>query len=212
MSIRIAIADDHEVVINGIRTMLADYPRVEITGSWENGETLIKGLEAQTPDVLLLDIQLPDKTGDKLAPLILKKYPTIRILTLTNFDSTFYARNMLYHGALGYLLKSTDRKTLIEAIETVYAGREFLEPSMKQQIEEKNLKTSRTHVRFPSLLPREKEILQLIADGYTTQKIIETLHLSPNTVDNYRSSLLLKFGVTNTALLVKKAVQMGMVE
>jgi len=212
MSIQIAIADDHQMVINGIRTMLADYPRISITDTYLDGEALMRGLEARTPNVLLLDIQLPGRTGDKLAPAILKKYPSVRILTLTNFDSAFYARNMLYHGALGYLLKSTDRETLIAAIESVYEGREFLEPSMKQQIEEKSLKTNRAHVRFPVLSAREKEIIQLIADGYTTQKIIETLHLSANTVDNYRSSLLLKFGVTNTASLIKKAVQLGMVE
>jgi DNA-binding NarL/FixJ family response regulator len=212
MSIQIAIADDHQMVVNGIKTMLADYPRIRVTGTWETGAALIRGLEEQLPDVLLLDIQLPDKTGDKLAPLILKKHPTIRILTLTNYDSAFYARNMLYHGALGYLLKSTDRDTLIMAIETVHAGQEFLEPSMKQQIEAKNLKTNRAQVRFPSLQAREREILQLIADGYTSQKIIQTLHLSANTVDNYRSTLLLKFGVTNTAALIKKAVQMGLVD
>jgi DNA-binding NarL/FixJ family response regulator len=212
MSIRIAIADDHQMVINGIKTMLADYSGISIIDTYLNGEELLAGFTNQYPDVLLLDIQLPDKTGDKLAPVILKKYPEVRILTLTNFDSAFYARNMLSHGALGYLLKSTDRETLIQAIETVYEGREFLEPSMRLQIEEKRLKTNRTNVKFPTLTEREREIIQLIADGYTSQKIIETLHLSANTIDNYRSSLLLKFGVTNTALLIKKAVQLGVVE
>jgi DNA-binding NarL/FixJ family response regulator len=212
MNIRIAIADDHQMVINGIYTMLGDHPNIKIIATYETGEALLKGLEKESPDVLLLDIQLPDKTGDKLAPVIKKNYPGVRILTLTNFDSAFYARNMLYHGALGYLLKSTDRETLIEAIETVYDNREFIEPDMRHQVAEKNLKTNRAQVQFPTISVREKEILQLLSDGYTTQKIMDTLFLSATTIDNYRSNLLLKFGVANTASLIKKAVQLNIVE
>lgn len=212
MNIRIAIADDHQMVINGIYTMLGDYPGIEIIAAYETGAALLKGLEKETPDVLLLDIQLPDKTGDKLAPVILRNHPEVRILTLTNFDSAFYARNMLYHGALGYLLKSTDRETLIEAIETVHDNKEFIEPAMRHQVAEKNLKTNRAQVQFPAISTREKEILQLLSDGYTTKKIIDTLFLSATTIDNYRSNLLLKFGVANTASLIKKAVQLGIVD
>ncbi len=212
MNIRIAIADDHQMVINGIYTMLGDYPKISIIAAYGTGEALLKGLEEETPDVLLLDIQLPDKTGDKLAPVITRTYPEIRILTLTNFDSAFYARNMLYHGALGYLLKSTDRETLIEAIETVYNNKEYIEPAMRHQVAEKNLKMSRAQVQFPTISAREKEILQLLSDGYTTQKIMDTLYLSATTIDNYRSNLLIKFGAANTVALVKKAVQLGIVE
>lgn len=212
MNIRIAIADDHQMVINGIYTMLGDYPGIEIIAAYETGEALLKGLEKEAPDVLLLDIQLPDKTGDKLAPVILRNHPEVRILTLTNFDSAFYARNMLYHGALGYLLKSTDRETLIEAIEAVHDNKEFIEPAMRHQVAEKSLKTNRAQVQFPAVSAREKEILQLLSDGYTTQKIMDTLFLSATTIDNYRSNLLLKFGVANTASLIKKAVQLGIVD
>ncbi len=212
MNIRIAIADDHQMVINGIYTMLADHPNIKIIAAYETGDALLKGLEKEIPDVLLLDIQLPDKTGDKLAPVIKKNHPEVRILTLTNFDSAFYARNMLYHGALGYLLKSTDRETLIEAIETVHDNKEFIEPAMRHQVAEKNLKTNRAQVQFPTISVREKEILQLLSDGYTTQKIMDTLFLSATTIDNYRSNLLLKFGVANTASLIKKAVQLNIVE
>ncbi len=212
MSIRVSIADDHSMIINGIKNMLADNESITLIGTYANGEELLNGLQTDVPDVLLLDIQMPDKTGDKLAPAILKKYPAIRILTLTNFDSIFFAKKMLSHGALGYLLKSTDQGTLIQAIQTVYRYEEFLEPSMKQQLQERNLKDIRSGVEFPVLTPREKEIIQLIADGYTTKKITATLHLSDDTVDNYRSSLLSKFGVQNTALLIKKAVYLGLVQ
>jgi len=212
MSIRVAIADDHSVIINGIKNMLADHPWITLTDTYANGEELLAGLEQTVPDVLLLDIRMPDKSGDKLVSVILKHHPTVRILALTNFDSVFLARKMLSHGALGYLLKSTDQDTLIRAIETVYEYQEFLEPELKQKLEERNIKDSRQASEFPALTPREKEVIQLIADGYTTQKITETLHLSEDTVDNYRSSLLAKFGVQNTAMLIKKAIYLGLVQ
>jgi len=212
MNIRIAIADDHLMVINGIQKMLSAFPHVQITGAYLNGEDLVEGLAKELPDVLLLDIQMPGKTGDKLTPLLLKEYPGLRILTLTNFDSVFYVKNMMHHGALGYLLKSTDPETLIEAIESVYEYREYIEPQLKQQLAEKNVKLNRQNANQPPLSSREKEVIQLIADGYTTQEIAGKLFIGFTTVENYRFNLLSKFGVKNTAMLVKKAVQLGLVQ
>jgi len=206
--IRVAIADDHVMVISGVQKMLSGCPDVVVTGTYMNGEELLRGLEQQLPDVLLLDIQMPGRNGDELAPVLLEQYPALRILTLTNFDNTFYAKNMLHHGALGYLLKRTDHETLIQAIKTVYEYREFLEPSMKQQIEAAKL--SKLPSQHPVLTPREKEVLQLIVNGYTSQEIGQELHLGQRTVENYRFSLLLKLDAKNTATLVKKAIQMGL--
>lgn len=208
MSIKIAIADDHIMVINGLQKMLTGHSDITITGTYMNGDELLKGLEEQLPDVLLLDIRMPGKTGDELAPVILEKYPSLRILTLTNFDNTFYAKNMFHHGALGYLLKRTDEETLIEAIKTVYEYREFLEPSMKRQIEA--AKQENAPGQHPVLTPREREVLQLIVNGYTSQEISAELHLGQRTVENYRFSLLLKLDAKNVAALVKKAIQMGL--
>lgn len=210
--ISIAIADDHPMVINGIQKMLSNYSNIILAQSYVNGSTLMEGLQNSLPDVLLLDIQMPDITGDKLIAQILKRYPELKILILTNFDSSFYLKTMLQHGALGYLLKSTDQKKLIEAIETVYANEEFLEPSMKQQLDEKNQKHKRMAIQQPILSNREKEVIQLIADGYTTQEIAQQLHLGFTTIENYRFNVLSKFGVKNTAMLIKKAVQLGLVQ
>src|SRR5688572_1491937 len=119
MKIRIAIADDHPMIIGGLQNMLSAYPHIVLEGAYNNGAELMKGLQDRLPDVLLLDIQLPDKTGDELATIILKKYPEQKILTLTNFNSMLYVHNMMRIGVKGYILKTTDPETLIKAIEQV---------------------------------------------------------------------------------------------
>src|SRR5690606_14935525 len=119
MQIKIAIADDHPMVIKGLQQMLVNYPKIIMIATYHDGAALLEGLEQQLPEVLLLDIQRHGQTGDELVPVILKKYPYLSILILTNFDSTLYAGSVLRHGALGYLLKTTDEDTLIDAIESV---------------------------------------------------------------------------------------------
>jgi DNA-binding NarL/FixJ family response regulator len=211
LNIRIAIADDHHMVINGIEHMLHPCPHISVSGIYQTAGALLEGLQQEVPDVLLLDIQLPDQYGDELLPTLLKQYPSLRVLTLTNFDNTFYIKNMMRRGALGYLLKSTDQKTLIEAIETVYTGRQFLPDTLRQRLVDDMLKT-RKQGEQPQLTWREKEILQLIANGCTSQEIADKLFLSHHTVNNHRLNLIMKLDVKNVAELVKKAVQLGLVE
>jgi len=200
------------MVVNGIQKMLSVFPDIVIIDTYANGTELLEGIKQRQPDVLLLDIQMPDKTGAKLAPQLLKMYPKLRILVLTNFDSVFYVKKMMGHGVLGYLLKSTDPKTFTEAIKTVYEFKEYVEPALKQQLEEKTVRANRQSVNMPPLSGREKEVLQLIADGFTTQEIADALFIGFTTVENYRFNLLSKFGVKNTAILVKKAMQLGLVQ
>src|SRR5690606_20992935 len=119
---------------------------------------------------------------------------------------------MMGQGVLGYLLKSTDPKTFTEAVKTVYEFKEYVEPALKQQLEEKTVRANRQSVNMPPLSGREKEVLQLIADGFTTQEIADALFIGFTTVENYRFNLLSKFGVKNTAILVKKAMQLGLVQ
>jgi len=212
MCIRIAIADDHPMVIKGLQQMLVNYPKIVMTAAYHNGLALLKGLDRELPDVLLLDIQLPGQTGDELVPVLLKKYPALKILMLTNFDSTLYASNVLRYGALGYLLKTTDEDMLIAAIEAVQRGERFLEPSMQQKIERQDARRKQELRTKPALTLREKEILQLIIDGDTGQEIAEKLHIGFRTVENYRFNILLKMEVKNTASLVKKALTLGLAE
>lgn len=210
MNIKIAIADDHPMIVTGLENMLANYPHITISGAYEDGEKLLKGLQYDVPDVLLLDIQMPGRTGDELAPLLSKKYPQMRVLTLTNFDTTIYLNSMLRHGISGYLLKTTDPRTLIKAIETLFAGGQFLDPAINEKV--KQLKLMEKEAGRNPLTIREKEILRHLVNGETTREIAEKLFLSFYTVENYRARILMKFEVKNTAELIKKVLVLGLAE
>ncbi len=212
MSIYIAIADDHPMILDGLQNILPHYPDVVLKGSYKNGNALLEGLETFLPDVLLLDIQMPDLTGDELAPVLLKRYPDLKILVLTNFDSALYANNMFKRGVHGYLLKTAENSVLIEAIRTVYEGRQYLQDSMKEKIRQMSIRDKNASFSKSTLTPRELEILQLIVNGYSAPQIAEQCFLSQRTVVNYRTSIMLKLDVNNTAMLVKKALTSGLAE
>ncbi len=210
MQINIAIADDHPMIIMGLQNILATCSHIHLIATYANGIQLLEGLARQVPDVLLLDIQLPGKTGDELAPVILKKYPDIRILTLTNFDSSLHASNMMRQGVHGYLLKNTNGDILIQAIETVYRGEIFLEEKMKEKLRQLDTRIVKAVSNKSTLTTREKEILQLIVNGLTSQEIATALFISLRTVNNCRAGIMLKLDVPNTAALIKKALHMGL--
>jgi DNA-binding NarL/FixJ family response regulator len=212
MSIYVSIADDHPMIIDGLQNILPNYPDIVLKGSYKNGNALLEGLELFLPDVLLLDIQMPDITGDELAPLLLKRYPELKILVLTNFDSALYANNMFKRGAHGYLLKTAENATLIEAIKTVYEGKQYLQDNMKEKIRQMSIRDKNASFSKSTLTPRELEILQLIVNGFSAPQIAEQCFLSQRTVVNYRTSIMLKLDVNNTAMLVKKALTTGLAE
>ena len=212
MNIKVSIVDDHPLVINGLQNMLSHYSFITLLGTYPDGDSLLDGLKDNVPDVLLLDIQMPGKTGDELAPVLLKKHPGIKIIALTNFDSTLYANNMFKVGVHGYVLKSAEEKVIIRAIETVYNGGDFIEESMKEKMAQLQEKVAKTVFARFSLTPRETDILKKIVNGETSQEIANNLFLSLRTVENYRLNIQLKLDVKNTAMLVKKALQMGLVE
>jgi len=159
----------------------------------------------------LLDIQMPGKGGEELAKIISQRYPAIHILALTGFDTPVYVRSMMQHGCKGYLLKNIDQKVLIEAIETVYRGEQYIEASLKEELLNNMLKLkSARPSTLPDLTPREKDVLQLIVEEYTSVEIAEKLFLGRRTVEKYRLQLLQKLQVKNTAGLVKVALKMGL--
>lgn len=211
MTIKVSVTDDHPMVLAGLSQMLATDEHIEILGKFLNGEQLLKGLEVNLPDVLLLDIQMPGMTGNALAKIISKKYPSIAILAITSMNTSFHVNDMINHGCKGFLLKNADVTTLLHAVRELYAGREFIQQSLKDDMQHSLARErQKTANILPSLTSREKEILQLVIAGLTSQQIAAQLFLSFRTVQNHRFSLQQKLNVKNNTELVKLALQNGL--
>lgn len=211
MSIKIAIADDHLLVINGIKAMLEKYEHIEVLFSVTNGQELLDYLAQVQVQVLLLDIQMPDMNGVDLCKLITKKYPTIKVIALTNFEESHYVKQMMRNGAAGYLLKNVDQETLLQAIETVFQNKQYIaEQVQRNMLNEMLLGKKSTSAGIP-LTKRELEILALIAKEHSNQQIADQLFISLRTVHTHRLNLTQKLGAKNTAGLVKEALNRGLI-
>jgi DNA-binding NarL/FixJ family response regulator len=209
MSTKIMITDDHPMVAKGLVKILNEQPGLEVLATFTNGKDLLNELKEHQPHILLLDMHLPEIEGPELAVQILKKYPSVKIIILSSSDVLMQVKKMLQLGCSGYLLKDADDRTIIEAIETVIGGGQVLSPVLQQQLLEDLFKKKKP---VTDLTRREKEILQLITEEYTNQEIADKLFISPHTVDNHRVSLLSKMQAKNTAGLVRKALEQGLVK
>jgi len=193
--------------------MLADYKQITVTATYTSGTALLEGLAQEQPDVLLLDVLLPDKSGKELAPIINSQYPQVRMIALTSLEGPAVVKSMMQRGCLGFLLKDTTEENLIAAIEHVYRGVEFIEPTLKEYVTQNMVHYRKSGQQvMPALTSREKEILQLIAAEYRTQEIADRLFISYRTVENHRYSIMQKLDAKNTASLVKLALQMGLLD
>lgn len=205
--INVAMIDDQVIILNGLQKILADAEHLVITGVYNNGDELLHGFETALPDVLLLDIHMPGKSGIELAGIISKKYPTVKMIALTNVDVLAQMKQMLQKGCVGYLLKDVSPEILVKAIETVSSGEQYLQEEFKIQ-----LLNSLSGINKKQLITRrEKEILKLITEEHTNNEIAGKLFLSLRTVENHRNNLLQKLNVKNTAGLVKMAIQEGFI-
>ncbi len=213
MSIKLVITDDHPLAIAGLQNMLNNVSNMEITATYQDAASLLEGLKLQQPDILLLDVLLPDQKGNEIAAFISLTYPQVRIIALTSLDAPIHIRSMMREGCKGYVLKNTDKPSLIQAIEEVYNGNEYIEPSLKEKmlhnvIHYRKLSSGKS----PNLTHREKEILRLIVGEYTSQQIADKLYLSLRTVETHRFNLQKKLAVNNTIGLVKVAIQLGLID
>ncbi len=205
--INVAIVDDQVIILNGLQKILAEAAHINVSALYNSGDELLEGLEKAQPDVLLLDIQMPGRSGIELAAIISKKYPAVKMIALTNVDVLTQMKQMLQKGCLGYLLKDVSPEILINAIETVNNGEQFLNENLKKQL----LSSLSGQDDKQLITRREKEILKLILEENTNQDIANKLFLSLRTVENHRNNLLQKLNVKNTAGLVKVALQEGLV-
>lgn len=214
-NIYIAIADDHPMVISGLTALLHPYQHIVVQNAYNTAAQLLEGFQFYQPDVLLLDILLPDRSGKDLVPIIRKDYPQVRILALTSLDAPAMVTSMLRRGCTGYLLKGAGPATLADAIETVYKGESYIESGLKEQLLQNVIgfrQQTNGQAGVPGLTQREKEVLELIAAEYTTKEIAEKLFISYRTAENHRCSLIQKLDVKNTVGLIKVAIQLGLVK
>jgi DNA-binding NarL/FixJ family response regulator len=211
MKIKVSLVDDHPIVSEGFRKMFEDVPDMMMLDTFPDIDSMWAGLNNQAPDVLLLDIHMPGKGGDEAMPVLHKKYPDLKVIALTNSDSTLYAQYMLRNGAQGYLLKTVDKQTLFDAIRAVYEGSIYILDTIKNRIEHLDERQKKEVSLKTYLTPRELEILQCIVNGDSSPEIAEKLFLTIRTVDNYRYNILLKMDAKNTAILVRKAIESGIV-
>jgi DNA-binding NarL/FixJ family response regulator len=210
--INLGIIDDHEVVINGLKSMLSNESEVNIVLTANNGEQLLRQLETNRPDVLLMDIQMEGMDGVELTRQVHKLNPNIRIIAFSSFDDTRYVRQIIRNGANGYLLKNAAQQTIVEAIKTVIKGEEYLDESIKKLLLQESITGQRRSIYEIPLTKREKEILKLIAEEYTNQQIADTLFISLRTVETHRLNITQKLGVKNAAGLVKEAIKRGLIQ
>jgi DNA-binding NarL/FixJ family response regulator len=205
MAIRVFIVDDHYMVIEGIRSILQYEKSIEWTGHAGNATSCLAFLRQQQPDVILMDINLPDVSGIDLCKEVKAKYPSVFIIGLSTFNQKSFIQKMMDNGASGYVLKNATQDELMEAIKTVVNGKTYLSFEAGQTL--KKLKNNSF-----LLTGREKEVLELIAAGLTNNEIAARLFVSSTTVDTHRKNLLAKFNVKNTASLIRMAVQMQLID
>jgi len=203
MATKVFITDDHYMVIEGIRSLLQNEKGIEWIGHATNAASCLAFLQQQLPDVILMDINLPDKSGIDLCKEVREKYPAVFILGLSTFNQQSFIQKMMNNGASGYVLKNATREELMEAIDTVFHGKTYLSHEAAQTLIQHH------DANKPLLTRREIEILELISTGMTNGEIAEKLFISPNTVDTHRKNLLAKFDAKNVASLVRMAIEMN---
>lgn len=200
--IDIIIVDDHPIVIEGLKSLLANYKRVTVSHAFSTGSELIAHLSANSCDLILMDINLSDMSGIELCEHIRSMNPRIKIIGISTYNDASIIRQMIQSGARGYLIKNASGEELYESIRNVYSGETYLCSEVQRILAESAVKS------VPHLTRREKEILGLIASGDTTPQIAEKLFLSPLTVETHRKNLMQKFSVNNSAAMVKMATDL----
>ncbi len=202
--IRVAIVDDHKMLVEGLRSMINDSEIAQVDWVAYNAKECRNSLSFKIPDVLMLDIGLPDISGIDFCKELKKNYPDLKILTLTSHNEFAIVKQMLDNGVSGYLVKNAETREVMEGLETVYYGDIFL-------CHEVDILMKKRPDNAVWLTERERELLKLVSEGYTNSEIAGKIFLSPETVRGYRKNLLYKLDAKNTAMLVKIAIEQKLI-
>ncbi|MGB3702838.1 MAG: response regulator transcription factor [Anaerolineales bacterium] len=212
--IRVLLADDHTILREGIRALIEDQEDMEVVGEAENGQATVKMVAQLLPDVVVMDIAMPLLNGLEATRQIRRDFPQVKVLILTMHENEEYIRQVLTAGALGYVLKDAAARDLLGAIRTVYQGEAVLSPAITRLVIEDYLRWGdiRPEDTTNGLTAREREVLQLIAEGYTSKEIAGILSLSVKTVQSHRTNLMNKLDLHDRGELIKYAIQKKIID
>jgi DNA-binding NarL/FixJ family response regulator len=209
MSTRIVLADDHALVRSGIRALIEQIPELTVVGEAANGREALQLVADLHPDLALVNISMPDLNGIELTRLITTEHPSTRVIVLSLHADDEYVRRAFAVGAAGYVVKTAAREELELAIRAVARGGVWLDPSISRALVEALVRGEVPAGPFELLTPRQREVLQLVAEGHSTKQIAQELGLSVKTVETHRMQLMRRLGVDNVAGLVRAAVRLG---
>lgn len=215
--IRVLLADDHPLARKGIAALLKTRKNIVVVGEAADGEEAVEKTQELMPDVVILDAIMPNVSGLDATKIIRDKFPNIRILILTGYENEEHLFQIIKAGAGGYILKTAGVEELSQAVEAVAEGKKFFSVGLSQLMVEGYMRRAQTegeprpYDEVP-LTKREKEILKLVAEGMTNQEISEKLFISPRTVDSHRTNIMKKVNIHDIALLVRYAVDHGIIE
>jgi len=215
MKIRVLLADDHTILRAGLKMMLNAQPDIEVVGEAQDGRQAIHEAQRLQPDIVLMDITMPEVNGIEATKQVKKLLPDIRVLILTMHEHDEYVFQTLRAGASGYMLKEAADTELITALHVIQSGQFYLSPAAQSVMVGDYLQRVRTGEEkdsYSSLTEREREILKLVAEGLTNNQIAERLVISPKTVDTHRTHIMDKLNLHSRAELVKYAIRRGLLE
>ncbi len=211
-TIRIMLADDHALIRAGLRALLKSIEGVEVIAEASNGHETLEAVERRQPDVILMDIAMPELNGLETAARILKRWPKVKIIMLSMHANDEYLRQALGAGAAGYLLKGADPAELELALKSVIRGETYLTPAVSKRLVQEFLQQDGEPVKSQSeLTPRQREILQMIAEGHSTKEIAHRLELSVKTVETHRAAIMKRLDIHDVPGLVRYAIRAGLI-
>ena len=213
--IKIIIADDHTIFRQGLRMLLAQEDDMEVVGEAADGIEALELAKKHNPDIILLDIAMPNMDGVKVAGTIKKSFPQIKIIVLTSYSDDQFLFEFLKLGVSGFVLKDSASQELIYSIRKSNEGMVFFDPSVSKKVMEKFTQVSggkSDFVNYGKLSDREKEVLRLVAEGCATKEVAEKLYISPKTVENHRANIMKKLNIRDRTGLTKYALRLGLID
>jgi len=210
--LRVYLVDDHTILREGLRLILSQAPGVQIVGEQGDGRAAMEEIDQLKPDLVVLDISLPSLSGVEIARQIRKYHPEMKILVLSRHDNQEYVEQLLKYGVQGYILKEEAGSDLLKALDVIRKGENYLSPRITKHLVTGMERKKSAHDPFEILTNREREVLKLVAEGKSNEKIAQALWISAKTVKVHRANIMRKLDIHKVADLVKYAIKAGIIE